>query len=175
MFFVENKSTMHACPSAAVVHGAPAVEMDFRGGWSKERYDAAQASLDEFLRRYPLVLPPETLYERRKETAKLRAALEELGLSADVAKLSTIGVRKRRLLALVEQADIESLGLEGTLAQYRSVYELAMEECDLASPDCDQREICMDELFERLDGLKQLRDMMEEENTRPNKKPRLEV
>ena len=124
------------------------------GGWSKTRYVAAQASLDEFERRYPMYMPLPSYAERRAETDRLCAALAAIGLSVDVARLSSIGVRKRTMLAVVEQADIDRLGLAGTLAQYRSVSEPALEECELPSPKCDQREICMDELFDRLVGLK---------------------
>lgn len=137
-------------------------KLDFVGGWTQSRYVEAQASLEEFVRRYPLVLPRATLRERRVETRKMREALEELGLISDIPKLSAIGVRKRTMLAVVEQDDIDRLGLAGSLAQYRSVYEPALDECECPSPDCDPREICPDELLVRLAGVKQLQDLIEE-------------
>jgi hypothetical protein len=150
------------------------VKMDFVGGWTRARYVAAQESLEEFSRRYPLVLPRATILERRVETAKLRTALAKLGLEEDIPKLLQINVRRRAMLAVVEQEDIEALELKGTLAQYRTIYEPALDECDCPSPDCEQREICYDELLERLAGVKQLRDMIEEEHEPPAKRARSE-
>lgn len=138
-------------------------KLDFVGGWTESRYVAAQASLEEFVRRYPLVLPRATMLERRVEAARLREALEKFGLLSDIPKLSALGVRKRTMLAVVEQADIDKLGLAGTLEQYRAVFEPALDECECPSPECDPREICPDELLERLAGVKQLQDMIEEE------------
>jgi hypothetical protein len=148
-------------------------KLDFVGGWNQARYAAAQQSLEEFTRRYPLVLPRETILKRRVETAKLRAALANLGLEQDLPKLLKNGMRRRAMLALIEQEDIERLGLKGTLAQYRTVYEPALEECECPSPECDQRKICFDELIERLVGVKQMQEMLEqdeEERARAAKK-----
>ncbi len=144
-------------------------KLDFVGGWTKARYVKAQASLDEYERRYPLYMPLPSYAQRRAEAARLHTALAAIGLSADMAKLASIGVRKRTMLAVVELADIEMLGLAGTLAQYRSVAEPALEECELPSPICNKRAICMDELFERLVGVKQMRDMAEESGSKKQK------
>jgi hypothetical protein len=152
----------------------PEVQLDFVGGWSRARYVAAQESLEAFSRRYPLVLPRATILERRVETAKLRKALAKLGLEEDIPKLLQINVRRRAMLAVVEQEDIEALGLKGTLAQYRTIYEPALDECDCPSPDCEQREICYYELLERLAGVKQLQDMFEEEQEAPAKRAKTE-
>jgi len=53
------------------------------------------------------------------------------------------------------------------------VYEPALEECECPSPECEQREICFDELIERLVGVKQMQEMLEqdeEERARAAKK-----
>lgn len=148
--------------------------LDFVGGWTQSRYDAAQASLEEFTRRYPLVLPRETPLERNKETTELHKALVELGLQVDIPKLKAMGVRRRAMLALVEQEDIERFGLAGTLAQYRAVYEPALDECECPSSECEQHEICTEELLERLAGVKQLQDLIEEERKERKKRKKLE-
>ncbi len=114
--------------------GKNEVKMDFVGGWTKALYVAAQESLEEFSRRYPLVLPRTTILERRMETTKLRTALAKLGLEEDIPNLLQINVWKRAMLAVVEQEDIETLGLKGTLAQYRTIYEPALDEYDCPSP-----------------------------------------
>ena len=138
-------------------------KLDFVGGWTKPRYVAAQSSLEEFVRRYPLVLPRVTMLERRVEATRLWTELEKFGLISDILKLSALGVRKRTMLAVVEQADIDKLGLVGTLEQYRTVFEPELDECECPSPDCDPREICPDELLVRVACVKELQDMVEEE------------
>ena len=155
--------------------GKNEVKLDFVGGWTTARYVAAQESLEEYSRRFPLVLPRATILERRVETTKLRTALAQLGLEEDIPKLLQINVRRRAMLAVVEQEDIEALGLKGTLAQYRSIYEPALDECDCPSPDCEQRDICQDELLDRLAGVKQLRDMVDEEHEPQAKRARTET
>lgn len=149
--------------------------LDFVGGWTKARYIAAQESLEDFMRRNPLVLPRETLLQRRLESAKLHLALVELGLDADFPKLISIGVRKRTMLAVVDQEDIKRLELKGTLAQYRTLYEPALDECQCPSPDCDQREICTEELLSRLAGVKQLQDLIEEEREERERRENLDM
>jgi hypothetical protein len=69
------------------------VKLDFVGGWTKPRYVAVLESLEEFSRRYPLVLPRATILERRVETTKLRTALAQLGLEEDIPKLLQIKER----------------------------------------------------------------------------------
>ena len=150
----------------------PEFRLDFVGGWNKARYVAAQENLEAFTRHYPLRLPKDSAEEVQSEADKLRSALTNIGLSDDLAKLRSIGVRKRRMLAVVGPTEVEKLGLSGTPAQYKSVYEPALEECEFDSPHCEQREICMEELYDRLSGLKQHQDMMDE---RKCKKPKLEV
>jgi len=145
---------------------------DFVSEWTTERYVEAQRSLEAFERYYPRSMHSMSFLEHRHEMERLTAALAELNLERDAWKLKLIGVRQRRMLAVVVQEDIDRLGLEGTLAQFRTVYEPALEEFLLGSPDCEQGDICHEQLYERLVGVKQLRDREDEDERRQRKKQR---
>ncbi len=135
-------------------------QLDFVGGWSADRYAEAQARLEEYERRFPYSLPKWSLREMKSEFYELRVALDRLGLSDDLMKLFTIGVRKRRMLAVVGPAEVEMLGLAGTPAQYRSVWASALEEYEFASPECELPGICAEELRERLLGVQLYQEMV---------------
>ncbi len=139
---------------------APEFKLDFVGGWSAARYAEAQVRLDEYEKKYPYCMPNGSLREMKTEFYQLRVALDRLGLAGDLMKLFTIGVRKRRMLAVVGPAEVEMLGLAGTPAQYRLVYASALEEYEFGSPECGQPGLCAEDLKARLLGVQLYQEMV---------------
>jgi len=101
--------------------------------WNNDDYDLA---LHEY-NKNPPHLPEETEEEIEEEIGKLKEGLKKLGLFEDIQKLLDNGVLSRHKLVTLEAADIQRLGLEGNLEQYKSLYGPALEECSCDSRDCE--------------------------------------
>lgn len=74
-------------------------------------------------------MPEDSEEQIQYHTGKLLTALEKIGILKDGQTLLDNGVYSRQQLATLEKEDLERLGVKGTLEQYKSLYEPAMEEC----------------------------------------------
>ena len=142
-------------------------------GWTEADYAKALQDYKD----NPPHLPTDTAEEIEKETVKFREALEKkLGLLDDFEKLFYNGFCTRHKLATLEQTDIKRLCLVGTLAQYKSVYAPAFNECSCESPDCELfGQFTQDNLCKRLDKVKRFQDWIEEKQQARCKKSKLQV
>ena len=94
-------------------------------GWSDEHY---QKALREF-ELSPPEMPDESEEDYEYHSKKLLTALKKLGIEEDFQTLLDNDVYSRQQLVLLKKKNLEELKLKGTLEQYKSMWEPAMDEC----------------------------------------------
>lgn len=120
--------------------------------WKKEDYDAAL----RHLRRNPVHTSKYTEEDIQYDNGKLQLRLEKLGILEDAQTLFDNDVNSLHELVTWSKIDFERLGLKGTVEQYTSLYESALEGCatGYASGDCNDikdTDLALDNCVKRLE------------------------